>query len=90
MLPSNYEIFGMVLLEANYFNLPIVSSFNGGSISIIQDTYDGYIVDNFNVNEWVEKILLLFENEKKLKNFSNSWNDRANHFINIYKNVTGK
>lgn len=90
LLPSNYEIFGMVLLEANYFNLPIVSTLNGGSISLIKDDSDGYIIKNFNINEWSEKISLIFNNKKKKKIFSNTWNDRAKLFVSIYEYATRK
>lgn len=90
LLPSRYEIFGMVLLEANYFNLPIVSTLNGGAISVIKDTSDGYIVKDFNIDEWSNKISLVFNDERKKKKFSNTWNDRVKSFLTIYEEVTRK
>ena len=32
VLPTRYEIFGMVLLEAMYFGLPVLTSLNGGFV----------------------------------------------------------
>ncbi|QGX45344.1 glycosyltransferase family 4 protein [Streptococcus equinus] len=85
LLPSKYEIFGMVLLEANYFNLPILSTLNGGSSSIIQNSSDGYIIDNFNIDEWISKLDLVSSNGCSKSEFKNTWNDRVGEFLNIYK-----
>lgn len=65
VFPSNYEIFGMVLLEAMYFNLPIISSDNGGSDTLITDGVDGIIVDGFEVNSWANAIIDLYTDKSK-------------------------
>ena len=59
VFPSNYEIFGMVLLEAMYFDLPVMSSLNGGSDTLITDNIDGIIVNGFDSSVWASKILEL-------------------------------
>ena len=41
LLPSSYEIYGMVLLEAMYFSLPVISSITGGSQTIIKNNETG-------------------------------------------------
>lgn len=87
LLPSNYEIFGMVLLEANYFNLPIISTLNGGSVSIIHNPNDGYIVNNLNVLEWIEKVEAILKHKKTKQVFLNTWNNRIEEFMNIYKRI---
>ena len=56
LLPSKQEIFGMVLLEAMYLGAPVVTSKNGGSMTLIEGRETGQIV-NFNVNEWASAIL---------------------------------
>lgn len=53
LLPSKQEIFGMVLLEAMYLGTPIVSSRNGGALTLITDESLGQIVDEFDVDLWV-------------------------------------
>lgn len=90
LLPSNYEIFGMVLLEANYFNLPIISTLNGGSISIINDDKDGYIIEDLSLNEWANKVELLLSRKKTQRKFEHTWNDRLEKFLKIYKLEIGK
>lgn len=49
---SNYEIFGMVLLEAMYFGLPVISSMNGGASVLIEDQENGYIMQSFKITDW--------------------------------------
>ncbi|MCR5798878.1 MAG: glycosyltransferase family 4 protein [Lachnospiraceae bacterium] len=65
VFPSNYEIFGMVLLEAMYFNLPVISSDNGGSDTLISDGEDGVIVKNFDADIWAKRIVELAENKEE-------------------------
>lgn len=56
LFPTNYDIFGMVLLEAMYFNLPIISSQNGGSDMLIRNKENGIIVDDYDVETWCDQI----------------------------------
>ncbi len=70
LLPSKYEIFGMVLLESMYFGIPVISSNNGGSVTLIEDGNNGYIVEEFDKQKWVTKIITLLENELLHKKFS--------------------
>lgn len=67
VFPSNYEIFGMVLLEAMYFDLPVMSSLNGGSDTLITDNFDGIIVDGFDSSVWASNIIELALNSEKYK-----------------------
>ena len=57
VLPTRYEIFGMVLLEAMYFGLPAISSWNGGSSVLIEDGKDGIIQREYDAGQYAEKIL---------------------------------
>ena len=61
---SNYEIFGMVLLESMYFGLPVISSMNGGASVLITSGKNGYVMDSFNADLWAEKILAVAEDEE--------------------------
>ena len=69
IFPTNYDIFGMVVLEALYYNLPVVSSFNGAADMLIQDDVNGKIVNNFDVKDWRKAIdtVLKTENYQKIK-----------------------
>lgn len=67
VFPTNYDIFGMVLLEAMYFGVPIVSSLNGGSKTIFSCGEVGCILNSFDTNEWANSIIDLLR-DKKLRN----------------------
>ena len=96
VFPSNYEIFGMVLLEAMYFDLPVISSDNGGSDTLITDGVDGVIVDGFDVNNWVSAISKLRDDNKKYNTIKNNltlkdhsiytWDGIAKKYIDVIKN----
>lgn len=65
IFPSNYEIFGMVLLEAMFFNLPVISSDNGGSDTLIRNGENGIVVEDFSVQNWVDAIIKMHDDAGK-------------------------
>lgn len=62
LLPSKYEIFGMVIMESMLFGCPVISSLNGGADVIIKNGENGFIVKDFIVEEWFNAISYIFEN----------------------------
>ena len=52
ILPSQYEIFGMVLLEAMYFGLPVLTTLNGGSSTLIKNEENGFICELDEKEKW--------------------------------------
>lgn len=67
-LSSRYEGFGLVLVEAKNYGLPIVSfSCKSGPSEIVNDTVDGFLVEEGNYREMAKKILELM-NDKDLRN----------------------
>ena len=83
-MPSKYEIFGMVLLEALFFNLKVVTTLNGGSSMLIKDD-NGVICYNENYDEWYKAITLLLSKEKNNKAKEDySWDALVNSFISVY------
>ncbi|WP_415606544.1 glycosyltransferase family 4 protein [Liquorilactobacillus hordei] len=89
LLPSTKEIFGMVLLEAMYFGLPVISSNNAGANTLIADGTNGYVVKSHDVSVWLEKVKWVLDNES----FINDVGVRANKTIIekfLWKNVMEK
>lgn len=94
LLASNYEIFGMVILEAMYFGLPVITTLTAGSDAIITNGKDGIIIDKLSVEAWTVKIRGLVDNPMKLalmKKAAHStienhliWDKTVNEFINLY------
>ncbi|MBS5858112.1 MAG: glycosyltransferase [Clostridia bacterium] len=64
LLPTRYEIFGMVLLEAMYFGIPTITTLNGGSSVLIKDGQNGYICGLDNIEEWKKSIKCILENKE--------------------------
>lgn len=62
LLPTIYEIFGMVLLEAMYYKLPVITTLNGGSDLMIKSGENGYILKNNDVKLWSSTILNVLNN----------------------------
>ena len=95
LLPSHYEIYGMVVLESLYYGLPVISSPTAGPKDILTVEYLGSILD-FDENRWVNKILfylnsLYLSQEYKVsrKNYlidNFCWEKIARQYINYIQN----
>lgn len=91
LLPTYYEIFGMVLLEAMYFGKTAVTTENGGSDMLISKDKDGIVIKEFNKDKWVEAIVKNINNCSIGSNAHNkivdgfTWNSLADKFIEVYK-----
>ncbi|MEI6140224.1 MAG: glycosyltransferase family 4 protein [Mariniphaga sp.] len=70
LMTSRTEGLPMVLLEAQACGLPIIS-FNceTGPSDIINDGIDGYLIDNYNIDEMSKKLSMLCSNFNKRKEF---------------------
>lgn len=82
LFPSNYEIFGMVLLEAMYFGVPVVSSVNGGSSMLIKDNVNGKIVKEFSIQMWKIAVIDLMKDDAKREKMGKRAKDEIEkHFL---------
>lgn len=63
VFPTKYDIFGMVLMEAMFFAVPVISSNNGGAGTLIKTGKNGIICD-LNVDKWVDAANQLLENNE--------------------------
>lgn len=97
ILPSKYEIFGMVIMESMYLKTPVITTVNGGSTTIIDNEEDGIVYDSFDAKAWSNEIISILENknkyddivEKAYKKIVNkfTWESLADEFIKIYEEV---
>ena len=92
LLPTSYEIFGMVLLEAMHFGVPTITTYNGGSSTLIKDGQNGYICDELNEEKWSKKIneIISYDNRNISQNASLrieefTWDNLVNKFIEVYE-----
>lgn len=63
LLTSKWEGFGLVIPEYMAAGKPIVASNVGGISNIIDDGLNGYIVDNLDVNKFIDRIEKIINNE---------------------------
>lgn len=80
LLPSVHEIFGMVLLEAMFFSLPVVSSHSAGAETLIQNKKNGIIVEGFDENLWATEIKDILDNPM----LGTKYGEAASKTINDY------
>lgn len=93
--PSLYESFGIILIEAMSAKKPVIGCRIGGMQEIVDDDYNGYLIDVENSNQLKEKINILVNNPEKRRifglngykryeeNFSNEI--MINNTLNTYK-----
>lgn len=95
LLPTIYDIYGMVLLESMYFGMPTITSVNGGSNMMIEDGTNGFIIPKFEAKVWAEKVIELSKDKEYCKKIGDAahktiaekftWDKLASKFINIYE-----
>ncbi|ACN15622.1 putative glycosyl transferase RfaG [Desulforapulum autotrophicum HRM2] len=55
LLPSQYEIYGMVILEALLYGIPVFSTKNAGAVDIIKKEKFGILMD-LDLDNWFERL----------------------------------
>jgi glycosyltransferase involved in cell wall biosynthesis len=85
----------MVLLEAMYFGVPVVTTFNGGSSTVIEDGKTGIVIDQLDTGLWSRRILeLLADSElrqeiivraNRLIEEKYTWDALAEKFLSVYQ-----
>jgi len=89
ILPSLYEPFGIVILEAMAFGKPIITSNLGGIKEILKNNFDGILINPNDEKLLLDKIIFLLENEKKRKELSKNAKNSVQRFDwdNIIKKI---
>jgi len=96
VLPSRSEGFGIVLLEASAYGLPLVVSGLEVFRSVVQDNYNGFFTEKENERDLASKILSLLDDadlrkkmggnaEKRVQKFS--WDSIADATLKFYGEV---
>jgi glycosyltransferase involved in cell wall biosynthesis len=97
LLPTIYDIYGMVLLEAMYYGIPTLTTVNGGSNMMLKDGENGYVFGNFNLKSWTDRIKKLATDKHLSEEIGGkahdtivnefTWDALADKFIEEYKNI---
>ncbi len=71
------EGFGVVFLEANLFNLPVIGGRSGGQADAIEDGHSGLLVDPLNIQEISQTIIKLLTDKTLASQLANYGQKRA-------------
>ena len=81
VLPSRYEGFGMTLVEAMHYSLPVVSyACPTGPMEIVADGENGFLVDAGDVRMFSQRMKLLIENDRLRKRMGERAAETAGRF----------
>lgn len=84
---SHFEGFGLSNMEALSNGCPVVTyDYDYGARSLVKDNQNGFVVEQYNIEQLAEKIVLLMKNEKIHEEFSKRAFEMAekystNHYI---------
>lgn len=96
LMPTNYEIFGMVYLEAIYFGVPIITTENAGSIDVLKNKKYAFLEKNLVTSNWKEKTDTFLFDENVIKKAKKelakdklgvTWECVVDRYIKVYHNV---
>ncbi|HSF82377.1 MAG TPA: glycosyltransferase [Anaerolineales bacterium] len=99
VVPSYYESFGMVALEAMACGTPVVASQVGGLAFLVQDGYTGYTVPVDEPQALADRLTTLLQDPElraqmgsQAANFAKQfgWEQITKQIINLYQEVTAK
>lgn len=96
VMPSHYESFGMVALEAMACGTPVVASQVGGLAFLVQDGITGYVVPDGEPNLLIERLTTLIRDDQLRKKMGDqaailaqnySWDRIAERIVNVYHDL---
>ena len=99
MVPSYYESFGLVALEAMACGTPVVAARVGGLPSLVKDGENGYLVPWHRPEPFAERLEVLFLHNDLRDQMGQaayryakemSWETVAHRFVSLYKDLISK
>ena len=98
-MPSDYESFGMVALEAMSCGTPVIASHVGGLQFLVRDQETGFLVPAREPIPLADAIKRLVEDPARLKAMGRTasriakdyaWSKIANRIVSVFEEVAGK
>jgi D-inositol-3-phosphate glycosyltransferase len=98
VVPSHYESFGLVAVEAMACGVPVVASRVGGLTGTVKDGETGYLVPWLCPEPFAERIEMLLDNESLRRNLGEAaregvsryrWENVAARLLEVYRSYMG-
>jgi len=90
LFPSEYDIWGLVLVEAMSAGLPCISSIKAGAThDLIKDGVTGFVMDFSDIEKVAEKINWLLDNPELAREISQNASRFINENMNIKESAKG-
>jgi len=96
LVPSRYESFGLVAIEAGMMGRPVIASQVGGLKEIV-NTQTGVLVFPDNLDEWVKAMIYFIQHPQQIEvlgKYAYSWvrkhfsaSNMINHYLNYYQQI---
>ena len=95
-MPSMFDTFGIVVLEAMAAGLPVIITRNVGARDLVEQDVNGFVLsENPSVSEMVASLGLLMKREKRLQMgangrkvaFRHSWDNLADRIADLYRGL---
>lgn len=93
LLPTEYEIFGMVLLESMYYGNVVLTTSNGGASTLIENGENGFVFEKKEAKQWSDCVLSMGELDQErigkkaaltvMENYT--WDRLAEVFLKEYR-----
>lgn len=94
LLASDYEILGMVIMEAMFFGLPVISTKTTGALFILDNNNYGILIEEKNAKEWALSIQKLLDDKQRYDSMSRMskqriidtfiWDKAVDSFMKLY------
>ena len=78
---SRYEGFGVVLVEAMAFGIPVVAFHNNGPDEIISNGKNGFLIEKYDITSFAEQVINLLEDDGLYRYISLNAKKRAEDFL---------
>jgi D-inositol-3-phosphate glycosyltransferase len=99
VVPSHYESFGMVALEAMACGTPVIASDVGGLSFAVADGFNGYLVPNGDADALASKVILVLKYSglrhqlgEQARRWAErySWSNIANEILDVCDKITAR
>ncbi|OKY78355.1 MAG: Glycosyltransferase, RfaG family [Candidatus Methanohalarchaeum thermophilum] len=88
ILPSKFEGYGLVVVEAMGFGNPVIATNRGGPTELIEDKENGYLVEPNNPKKISNYISKFYEDKEKIKNFGKTSKEKFKRLTTWNKSLS--